>query len=50
MPEQVPDGLERNLGAQQANRVGVPERMGSAPTVGSDSGLLQPPLNHRPKA
>ena len=50
MPEQVSDGLERNLGAQQVNSVRVPERMGSTPSIDVDSGLLQPPLNHRPEA
>jgi hypothetical protein len=50
MPEQVSDGLERNLRTQQVNRVRVPERVGSAPTVDLDGSLLQPPLNHRTEA
>jgi hypothetical protein len=47
MPEQITDGLEWILCTQQVDCIRVSECMGSAPTFDLDSGLSQPPLNHR---
>jgi hypothetical protein len=46
MPEQISDGLERNLSAKQVASVCVSECMASAPPLDVDTRLLQTPLNH----